>query len=479
MDFDDILLRCRELLQSAGVRERWQRIYRYILVDEAQDCSIVQYETLRLLAGQERNIMFVGDDDQSLYGFRGASPEWMFRFQTHFPDGRVLYLSRNFRSCSEIVTAAARLIRQNRKRCAKEHIPVNREHGIIRYGQYENEAQQYRAIAEELFENGRKRETTDCAVLVRTNAQLPPLLAALQRAGVSYRVPEKAANPYGHWSVEDILDYCRAALGKATAEDWLRLLNRPDRHVPRDVVTGAALEAIADGKNGAEVVSEMMKLPDLSGTCVRELKRLQRDMALLVRLRPYAAVQYIRKGMFYDTGYVSVCARRNLQDESQIFRLLDNVQETAQNDGTLLEWIGETARNRTVWDRNVGTGNNAGADTFPREKTEAAVQVMTYHASKGLEFERVYLPDVNETITPYGRATEESELEEERRMFYVAVTRAKRYLSLSSVRRRGQRQMEVSRFAAELQGMQANGENSGRVIKAEKQKRGSVRSFQE
>ena len=443
IDFDDMILLCEELFANKpSVRDKWRKRYPYILMDEAQDCSFHQMKTVKYLLGPESVVMFVGDDDQSLYRFRGAEPGWMLRFEEDYPEGAVRCLSENFRCDREIVEHSTRVIENNRGRRPKKPTSATGGAGIVNYKEYGSTIDQYREISEEIRRKmdeiqakvGMKRNGQPfCAVLVRTNLQVLEALTALNEANVTCTCAVKVKNPLRHWAVQDVLSYLKMSIGKAAEEEWVRMLNRPYRGITRAMMAGMR----ENGWKFGNVESGAM-----SAFARRSIRELERNLSLLPGLRPAAALRFVRKGMFYDTGVVAdECERKGLDDE-EAFAALDELEELAGGMKSIYEIL--------EYEKKAG---EAAAFLEKRETADDAFcAVMTYHAAKGLEFDTVYLPDAAEGYAPYHRAETEEEIQEERRMFYVAMTRAKHVLSISTaatVTRKGDR-TEVSRFVREM-----------------------------
>ena len=443
MDFDDMLAYCKELLaENDAIRREWQDRFSYILVDEFQDINQVQYEVLRLLAGRTYNLFAVGDDDQAIYGFRGSDPMFMKRFQTDMPDCRVLRLTDNYRSCREIVDAAGRCISHNRNRFSKEITAVKKEKGefaIKAFAQREQEDAWIRECC-------RHVEEGSVAILLRTNQTAAYYEAMLIQAGIpclsDRKGARKAESRYHRETVRDLLAILQFAGGQRKRSLFFRFMNKPDRQISRIAVT----EQVSFEK--------MRTLYDSSEEMLQTLTRLERQLAFLSSLDPFGAIQYIISVMGYGR-YVETIVNQGREVQENIVSTLEAIKEHARASADMqsfMQWL-------LLLDAEEAA-QESGKTLTAQNGEEDRVRIMTYHGSKGLEFDTVLLPDVREGVVPRGRMLDEEELEEERRMFYVAMTRAKRslYISYSGDTQAGETQSILIRELQEKN--QSNSSNS-------------------
>ena len=291
IDFDDMLSYTWELLtKRPDILEAWQKKFRYILVDEFQDINRLQYDILRLLAQPENNLFIVGDDDQSIYRFRGAKPEIMLNFQKDFPTaGRVL-LNDNFRSTRQIVNAAGRVIRKNQSRFAKEITARGGEGPGVRILAFEDQQQECLYLLKEMQEykkNGGAWQ--QMAVLYRTNTQPRLLIQKFMEFNVPFRVRDQVPNLFEHWIAKNLFCYIRLACGSKLRKDLLPVLNRPKRYMNR--------ECLNDEIICWEYMMDYYK--DKPYVCDK-IERLQYDLKMLGRMGPFAAINYIRHVMGYE-----------------------------------------------------------------------------------------------------------------------------------------------------------------------------------
>ena len=432
IDFDDMMVLCLELFtERKDILSAWQRRYRYILIDEFQDINRLQYEIVRMLAKPEDNLFIVGDDDQSIYRFRGAKPEIMLGFERDYPGAGRILLDVNYRSTEEIVAPALRLIGENQKRFSKAIHTTGRHGKNVITKLWQDPGEENLAIAREIqlyLQSGVR--PGDIAVLYRTNAGPRFLMEKLMEYNLPFRTRDTVPNLYEHWISRNILTYIRIAMGSRAREDILQVINRPKRYISRD--------AMLD-----ETVSfERMKVFYAEKDWIAErIESLEGDLRAIARMSPLAAVNYIRQGMGYDEYLIEYAAFRRMRPE-ELLETADELKESAAGFKTFDEWFAHIEAYKEELLRQAA-----------QRRTETdAITLATMHSAKGLEFPIVYILDANEGITPHSRAMLDEDMEEERRLFYVAMTRAKTRLHVYAVRERYHKKAEVSRFVWEYLG---------------------------
>ncbi len=435
IDYDDILLLAREMLsEDEKIRTELRERYRYILVDEYQDVSPVQAEILKHLAGPKNRIFAVGDDDQAIYRFRGASPGVMLHFPQEFPGCRIVRLTRNYRSVPEIVNASLRLISKNRGRYEKALRAERAAHGTVLLRHFRSEREEYRMIAEELRADlERGEELSETALLFRTNAAVSGCTAALLACGVPFISRDRVQNPFSHFSAETVFAVLNYVSGDHSRANFLKFMNCPPRYIRRSDLPEPIVEL-------PKLREWYLKDPERA-FMAGKTERLMQELSLLSRLSiPYAMVNYIRKGMGLDEYYRDYAEDRDLPAD-EIFSTLDFVQDSSREFRTLPDWFRYIAR----YEKELA---ERAADTDPR----GHVILSTIHRAKGLEYSRVIIADVCEQSIPHGKAETEQELSEERRLLYVAMTRAKTELRLYIPAGVAGRRREESRFLREIRG---------------------------
>ena len=430
IDFDDMLSYTWELLtKRQDILEAWQKKFRYILVDEFQDINRLQYDILRLLAQPENNLFIVGDDYQSIYRFRGAKPEIMLNFQKDFPTaGRVL-LNDNFRSTRQIVNAAGRVIRKNQSRFAKEITARGGDGPGVRILAFEDQQQECLYLLKEMQEykkNGGAWQ--QMAVLYRTNTQPRLLIQKLMEFNVPFRVRDQVPNLFDHWIAKNLFCYIRLACGSKLRKDLLPVLNRPKRYMNR--------ECLNDEIICWEYMMDYYK--DKPYVCDK-IERLQYDLKMLGRMRPFAAINYIRHVMGYEE-YLKEYAEFRRMNAEDLMEVLNELQESARAYKTYDEWFAYMERYKKEMDEMRKR----------QQEVKEGVHLATMHSSKGLEYDKVFILDAAEGITPYKKAVLDADLEEERRMFYVAMTRAKKELTICWAKKQFSHELTVSRFVEEM-----------------------------
>lgn len=431
IDFDDMLVYTKELFeQRADILAAWQNKYRYILIDEFQDINRIQYDIIKMLAGKRKNLFIVGDDDQSIYRFRGAKPEIMLHFKDDYPEAETVLLDVNYRSVKNIVTSAGYLIGHNKERFQKKIEAADQGDIPVEWQLFESQRKENARIIwdiQEAVEKGAKYE--EFAVLFRTNTQPRLLMEQLMEYNIPFRTRDTVPNLYEHWIAKDIFAYIRIALGSRERRDFLQIMNRPKRYISRESL---------DEETVAFDVWEWYY--EEQPWVAKRIEKLEGDIRMLERLSPYAAINYIRKAIGYDEFCTEYADYRRIKADD-LFDVLDELLDAAREYKTYDAWF-DHIENYTKELQEFYRVQNQNPNS---------VALATLHSAKGLEYENVYIIDVNEGVMPYKKAVLEPEVEEERRMFYVGMTRAKKNLHLFSVRQLNHKDAEISRFIKEAQ----------------------------
>lgn len=429
IDFDDMLSYTYELFtQRPDILALWQKKYKYILIDEFQDINRIQYEIIRMLALPENNLFIVGDDDQSIYRFRGSKPEIMLGFEKDYPYAKKILLDTNYRCGKYIVETSLNLISHNKERYGKKIIAARQSDIPVAYVDFENRRDENLYLIKDIDKKIKAGASfSDFAVLFRTNTQPRQLIEQLMGYNIPFKTRDNIPNVYEHWIARDIFTYQKIAMGSRSRSDFLQIMNRPKRYLSRDSLTEATV-----------AFDEWIKLYDEQPWMAERIEKLEYDLMLMKRMNPYASINYIRKGIGYDDFLVEYAQYRNINKED-LFDILDEIQAGAKGYASFEEWY-EHINNYTAEMKLLAKNKNANPD---------AVTLATLHSSKGLEFENVYIIDANEGIMPYKKAVLEKDIEEERRLFYVGMTRAKTYLSIYSVKSVNDKTAQTSRFVRE------------------------------
>ena len=436
LDFDDMLVLCYELFtQRKDILEAWQRKYQYILIDEFQDINRVQYEIIRMLAAPQNNLFIVGDDDQSIYRFRGAKPEIMLGFEKDYPQAKRVLLGINYRSTSNIVDYAGCLIRHNKTRFEKEIRAARGAGRPVTTVGFADAPTETRTIIKEIQDYVQMGyRLSDIAVLYRTSMEPRLLMERLMEYNIPFQMRDALPNIYEHWITQDLLTYIRIAADplaekhQAKRADALRIINRPKRYISREALDGQIVSW--------DQVKSWYRSKDWM---VERIEDLEYDLKILKKLAPVAAVNYIRKAIGYDEYLKDYAEYRRMKPE-ELLELADQIQESASGYKTIDAWL--------LHMEEYGEQLKQQAQNW-EVRDQDCVALMTMHSAKGLEFPIVYIIDANERVTPHHKAVLDADLEEERRMFYVAMTRAKDRLHVYYTKERYGKPQERSRFIDE------------------------------
>lgn len=409
IDFEDMLLIVRNLFRkNREVLTHYRSIYKYILIDEYQDINDIQYDCVRMLAGDRANLWVCGDDDQSIYGFRGANPKIMLSFTDDYPNAAVVKLTDNYRSSKRIVEAAGRVIAENRNRFNKDIRGMGADGIPVELIHTKDEEEEDSRILEMI--NNTDKPYTDIAILLRTNIQATRFADLLRRNDIPYSIKDSVVNPFMNAFFFDILSYLRLRDSMVSQSDFsirdlLRILNKPSRYLRSDLIN-----------TGAKCLDEVIE--SLSGNLMysQPLKVLKVQLRSMEKMDMYESINFIRKGIGYD-NYMKL----RLMNRDRFSEYMENmnwIQDMAKTCDDLNELIYLSEH----YEEMVKGNENAAGE---------GVHLMTYHGSKGLEFDTVILPRINEGVVPGNRSRDTESIEEERRMFYVAMTRAKNRLIIS------------------------------------------------
>ena len=432
LDFDDMLTQCYQLLrEDAAVREYWQRKYKFILVDEFQDVNQAQFACLQILAEHHQNLFVVGDDDQSIYAFRGARPDFLLHFPTLYPAAKKVTLNTNYRSTERIVNLAERVIGNNEVRFVKNMKGIGEAGDKVTFFLAEDAAKEAAHIAEKigrLLDEG--MPLTEIAVIYRTNLQGGAFARELYKRGIPYDLRDNSGNVYEHWVAKDLLAYLLLAENEESDSALRRILNKPKRYIGKDLLAEAETMPYT-------LLRSFFVCPSLKGWQEENLENLRIDLNQIRKRTPYDAVKYIRKVIGYDEYLEEFAAYR--RTSAQVLQeIADEIMETAKDCAdvrSFREQLERLSLQMKEQSRKKGQKRNG-------------VALMTMHGAKGLEFRAVFLPSLVEGIVPHEKGMDT--VAEERRLFYVAMTRASEKLCLSAILQRYEKERKPSRFLAEM-----------------------------
>lgn len=429
IDFEDMLIQCRDLfMKRPDILKKWQEKFQYILVDEFQDVNQAQYDVVRMLAAPQDNLFVVGDDDQSVYGFRGAKPGIMKEFMKDYPKARQILLDVNYRSSGYIVKGALRVIGNNKIRFEKKIEAFRKPDETVHVQEVKDPVQEAEYVLERIREYREKGVSyTEMAILYRTNVDARAMSELMTEYQIPFVMKEHLNNIYEHFIALDMISYLRLSQGEYDRKYFLQIANRPNRYLTR--------ESMKTGNVSYESLRRYYRDKDWM---VDRIDQLEWDMKMICDKTPYAAIQYIRKRMGYDEFLKEYAAYRKISSED-LFAVLEEIWQNSKGYGTIKEWFEHIeSYGKMLKEQNKKNGEKEG------------VNLMTMHAAKGLEFDTVFVIEANEGSCPYKKATANEEIEEERRLFYVAMTRAKRKLVISYVKEKNGKDLLPSRFVSEL-----------------------------
>lgn len=432
MDFDDILRECCLLLcENHTILEQWRELYKYILIDEFQDINRIQMNIIELLASPLNNIFVVGDDDQSIYGFRGARPEIMIEFKDYYPEAELIVLDVNYRSTQSIINVAGRVIENNKTRLDKCAHANNNKDFQPDIRKFRNQVEELKFVVSKIKEyENQGISLSEMAILVRNNSQIQEISSFLKNRKIEAESGKHRSNIYNGTVAKDILSYVRGALkfdGTYFNEDLIYVLNKPQRYISRQVVLSVNMN-----------ISAVRRIYSKNN-----IDSFLFHIEMIRKLPPQAALSYIRKGAGYEE-YLRLYAIENNIPMSGLLKQLEQLVQECSKFNTLEQWINsiDLAQN--------SEGQNFGKKSSGEGGTNNRINIMTMHGSKGLEFKAVFIVDANQGIIPTSKALRERDFEEERRLFYVAITRAIDYLNIYAVEERLGCPIEVSMFVEEM-----------------------------
>jgi DNA helicase-2/ATP-dependent DNA helicase PcrA len=463
VDFDDLLFRTVNLLELfPDVSERYRQAFRWILVDEYQDTNHAQYRLLQLLAGEQRTVWGVGDDDQSIYSFRGADINNILDFERDFPGARVVKLEQNYRSTQTILSAANAVVSNNEGRKPKELWSDCGTGDPVRVAELEDEHAEARYVASEierLADEGTSRG--EVAVFYRTNAQSRVLEDTLVRANVAYQVIG-GTKFYERAEVKDALAYLTLLTNPADSVSFARVVNSPKRGIGQTTVGRVLAHANTMGEPVMEIAAVPEMVPGLGPAAVKALDRFASIVERLRELTEHSSVGDLLESLLQETGYVEALeAERTIEAQGRV----ENLQEL----------VGVAREFDENWEGERGLPGLAEflqqLSLFSEQDSlrdgESTVTLMTLHNAKGLEYPVVFMIGCEEGVFPHSRSIDEGNLEEERRLCYVGITRAERHLYLTYARTRslfGSRSYNMpSRFLDELPAELTEGDGAGPV----------------
>ena len=435
-DFDDMLVQCYALFRKKPeILQGWQKRFQYILIDEFQDINRVQYEVIRMLAAPRYNLFVVGDDDQSIYGFRGAKPELMLYMKQEFPSLRTISLTVNYRSTEFITGAASRVILHNDTRFYKRVQSFRGRGQNVHVQEVLDEQEEAQYVTEEIqkkLDQGIK--PGEIAVLFRAAVQARMISEILSEHRIPFEMRDYVTNFYRHFIVKDMMAYLQLAAGKRDRSLFLTICNRPLRYLARNSM-----------ENRQVNFEDLRKFYCDKDWMLDIIDQFDVDVRMMKNMAPYAAIQYIRKKIGYD-DFLKEYAEKHQISWKQLMDVMAELEERSKNFKSYDEWEIHIAKYTQELEEQQAKARKI------KGERENKVQLMTIHSAKGLEFEDVFVIHANEGEIPHQKAEKKDEIEEERRLFYVALTRAKNNLCISYITQKNGNSIKPSRFVEELLG---------------------------
>lgn len=422
LDFDDMGLLCLQLFQDKpDILGQWQRKFSHILIDEFQDINPIQFHIVQLLVKKSRNLFVVGDDDQAIYSFRGASPKIMLNFQKLYPDSQKVLLETNFRCSGNIVQKSLEVIGINKLRYPKEILAHHEPKAPVKVKAFTSALEQHRYMAERISQLLQQQVAPgEIACIYRTNQNMTGVADYFIRHQIPFRMKEASGSIFQHFIARDILSYLQFFLEGKKRKDFLIIMNKPLRYLSRNACTSERI-------SWRELSDYYTSKPYMK----KIIQELIKQDKWICRLDLYGAISYIRKVIGYE-GYLKETIASQGSSWEEALEILEFIHSSTRGVASLEQWRLE------IYDYEEALRQ-------AKEEKEG-VHLITMHACKGLEYSYVFIPDCNEGKIPHKRAVSQEDMEEERRMFYVAMTRAKENLEILYLEDKAGKKLKPSPF---------------------------------
>ena len=434
IDFDDMLIQCYHLLkQNDAIRNIWINKYDYILIDEYQDANKVQYECIKMLVSLERNIFVVGDDDQSIYGFRGSSPKFLHKFYKDFKGSKKVVLNVNYRSTEQIINLCNKVIVENSNRFEKNIIGTNKKDKspiLLRSYDVSEEAKK---IVEKIKRLKSNYPLEEIAIIYRTNLQARAIVETLKDYNIEYQLKDNITNIYEHFIAKDIIAYLKLSIDKLDNESFFFFSNKPKRFLNKDMLK----DAIEICQNKSSALEYLYCKVDLKSWQIENVNELLFHLGNIKNKTAYDAVRYIIKIVGYE-NYIDDYANFKNIGIKGLTEIINEILESTKGFNNIQDYLNHI--------------DNMKQEVLKKKKNnnQKGVVLTTMHSAKGLEFETVFVISCIEGIIPHERSKNSLEIEEERRLFYVALTRAKTLLYISIIETKYEIKVLPSRFLKNL-----------------------------
>ena len=434
IDYDDMLTHTLQILQeSPSLLERYRRSYLYIQVDEAQDTSTVQYEIIRLLAEPRNNLFMVADDDQSIYGFRGASPELLLAFEDFYSKGKVFFMEENFRSPEDIVSTCGEVIKLNKIRYPKTMFTNHKTHGSVKVMELKDEIDQMNYLINQI---AGAEDLSNIAILYRNNVSAVPLIDKLDRHNIPFYMKDSKLSFLNHWLVQDILSFLKLSLDPKDHVSFGMIYYKTKGYLSK-----TAFQYVQENPT-LSVFESLYKYPHHQSYQREAITQLSKDFHVLSKLPPMDAIGFIEQDLGYG-NYLDTLSKKYKYSLDQLNTLLSHLKSIASTIDDIEQFLTRIQQLK-------------GIILHANKQRPNGVVLSTIHSSKGLEFDSVYIIDLIEGQFPSSSSIdsnlsgESTALEEERRLLYVGMTRARKSLDLLTVKSKNGEPIKASRFINEI-----------------------------
>lgn len=428
IDFDDMLIRCYNLLrENEDIRNAWKNRYRYILIDEFQDINKVQYECIKLLTCEQNNLFVVGDDDQSIYKFRGSRPDFLFQFLKDFKNVKQVILNINYRSTDQIIALCNNIIKENKNRFQKDIKGTQKKGKVPTLIRPYDQLEEAKIIVKKIIKYKKEIPLNDIAIIYRTNIQAREITESLINSNISFYAKDGIFSVYDHWITKDILAYLSLAISNNSNTNLARIINKPKRYISKDFLN----DCIKNCDKNETLLNFIQTSSEIKHYHIDKLNFLELSLKQIKNKSPYKAIKYIMKDIGYEDYLQDYADFKGIK----VKPLLDTVYElleTAKKHSNIPEYL------ETIQDLSKKMKN--------QNNDKEGVVLSTIHSVKGLEFDTVFLISCNEGFIPHEKSKSMNEIEEERRLLYVGITRAKKNLHISVIKSKYEQNVKQSRF---------------------------------